>query len=87
MRTLVLVYAVAASLVSGVVFAEPFSGKSTPAVGGTQLGQDSEDESEPLGLTGFKEIDENYFEAEPMEADSSSPPVRIRIRGFNDSSD
>lgn len=84
MRT--FAFALAASLISGVIFAEPFGDKSAPIDESDQLSQDAQDEAEPLGLTGFKEIGENYFEAEPMDDNSSRVPVRIRLRGFNDSS-
>lgn len=79
-------FALAAILISGVIFAEPFGDKSAHINEGDPLGQDAKDEVEPLGLTGFKEIGENYFEAEPMDDNSSRVPVRIRLRGFDDSS-
>lgn len=82
----IFVFALTASLMSGVIFAEPFGDKGAPVVESTQLGQDEQGEAGSLGLTGFKEIGENYFEAEPTEAGSSRVPVRIRLRGFNDSS-
>jgi hypothetical protein len=82
----IFAFALAACLISGVIFAEPFGDKSAPIDEGNQLGQDVQDEVEPLGLTGFKEIDENYFEAEPVDDNSSRVPVRIRLRSFNDSS-
>jgi hypothetical protein len=78
-------FAVVVSLISGVIAAEPFADKSASSDVNAPL-EPNPQGTLPTELTGFKEIGENYFEAEPLEADSSRAPVRLRIRGLDDSS-